>query len=124
METQKINLRCEAGQLPVQDAGSSAERILAQLLSPRRPLDLADMSRSIAADLNLCSRVTEAARSECGGVPLAVEDAIVLLGVQRLCDIVSNSGANYAAGQENAAQRRNGKMVSVLSTHPQIRKMR
>ncbi|MDR3764980.1 MAG: hypothetical protein P4M01_12885 [Acidobacteriota bacterium] len=124
METQKINLRCEAGQIPVPEAGSNAEHVLAQLLSPRHPLDLADMSRSIAADLNLCARVTEAARDESGDLPLAVEDAIVLLGVQRLCELVSCCSTEARAVPAGELRRRTGKSISVVSNHPQIRKMR
>lgn len=124
METQKINLRCEAERLPMHDSGSSAEHILALLLSPRRPVDLADMSRSIAADMKLCSRVTEAARNECGGVPLAVEDAIVLLGVQRLCDILSTGSAECSPAPRGETRRHNGKTISVVANHPPIRKMR
>ena len=124
METQKINLRCEAERLPVHETDSNTGRILALLLSPRRPVDLADMSRSITADMNLCYRVTEAARSECGGIPLAVEDAIVLLGVQRLCDILSGGCAESEQALCGAARRRNEKTISVVANHPQIRNVR
>ena len=50
----------------------------------QQPVDLANVSRLIAADSSLSQRVTEAARAESGWPRVEVGDAIVLLGVRRL----------------------------------------
>jgi hypothetical protein len=54
------------------------------LLSGQHAINLAELARAIAADRNLCSRVTEAACRESGSPWLSVEQAIVLLGRERL----------------------------------------
>jgi len=59
------------------------------LLCGQRAVNLAELARSIAADSNLCYQVTEAACQEFGWAWLNVDQAIVLLGRQRLTAIVS-----------------------------------
>jgi hypothetical protein len=49
-----------------------------------RVINLAEVARAIAADRNLCRRVTEAACLEFERPFLSVEQAIVLLGRERL----------------------------------------
>jgi hypothetical protein len=69
-------------------AGAPQSRsVLAQILSSRA-MDLAELARSLQADRHLCDLVTEAARQEFGW--LSLEDAIVSLGRQRLCALLSN----------------------------------
>jgi hypothetical protein len=67
------------------------------LLHLQQPVDLAGISRLIAADSSLSRRVTEAARAESGWPQVEVEDAIVLLGVQRLHALLSGYAAENSA---------------------------
>jgi hypothetical protein len=53
-------------------------------------MDLAQLADSIRANRNLCLIVTETACREFGVSSLRVEDAIVLLGGQRLGALLSN----------------------------------
>jgi hypothetical protein len=53
-------------------------------------MDLAEVARSLQSDRNLCYRVTEAACQEFGWTWLSLEEAILLLGRQRLCALLSN----------------------------------
>jgi len=55
-----------------------------------RAVNLADLADSIRANRNLSLIVTEAACQEFGRHSLSVEDAIVLLGGQRLHALLSN----------------------------------
>jgi len=57
---------------------------LLALIGGQRVIDLAEIARAIAANRNLCSRVTEAACREFGRPWLSVEQAIVLMGRERL----------------------------------------
>ncbi len=47
-------------------------------------MNLAELAGAIAADRNLCWKVIEAATQECGWPGLSVEQAVVLLGRERL----------------------------------------
>jgi hypothetical protein len=53
-------------------------------------MDLAELARSLQADRNLCYLVTEAACQEFGWPWLSLEEAILLLGRQRLGALLSN----------------------------------
>jgi hypothetical protein len=57
---------------------------LLSLIFGQRVINLGELARAIASDCNLCSRVTEAACQEFGSPWLSVEQAIVLLGRERL----------------------------------------
>ena len=67
------------------------------LLRPR-VIDLAELTRCIAADRNLRLRITEAASSEHGWCRPRIDEAIVLLGQHRLCALLTDAtrlkGAN------------------------------
>jgi hypothetical protein len=63
----------------------------------QQPVDLANVSRLIAADSSLSQRVTEAARAESGWPRVEVGDAIVLLGVQRLHALLFGYAAEITA---------------------------
>ena len=52
-------------------------------------MDLGEVARCIRADSMLCNRVTEAARKEFHWTCSRVEDAIVLLGGERICALLS-----------------------------------
>jgi hypothetical protein len=65
-------------------ANISINAALLSLIGDQRVLNLAELARAIAADRNLCGRVTEAACREFGRPWLNVEQAIVLLGRERL----------------------------------------
>jgi hypothetical protein len=65
-------------------AVQTASVALLSLIGDQRVLNLAELARAIAADRNLCCRVTEAACREFGRPWLSVEQAIVLLGRERL----------------------------------------
>jgi hypothetical protein len=54
------------------------------LLRGDSSINLAELAEAITADLNLCIRVMEAAVEECGCPALTVEQAIVVLGRERL----------------------------------------
>jgi hypothetical protein len=66
--------------IPVQTAPVA----LLSLILGQRVINLGEVARAISADCNLCSRVTEAACREFGSPWLSVEQAIVLLGRERL----------------------------------------
>ena len=53
-------------------------------------IDLAELAQAIAADRNLSFRVVQAAIQECGWPALTVEQAIVLLGRERIAAQVLN----------------------------------
>ena len=57
--------------------------MLAVLRGPSS-MDLAELTQAITADRNLCRRVIKAAIQECGWPALTLEQAIVLLGRERL----------------------------------------
>lgn len=59
------------------------------LILGQRPMNLASLAQSIAADPNLTYQVTEAACQEFGYAWLSVEQAILLLGRQRLSMLLS-----------------------------------
>jgi hypothetical protein len=61
------------------------------LMSLQRSIDLAGLACIIAADRDLRHRVTAAASRESGWPLLKVEEAIVLLGLQRLYALVSDA---------------------------------
>ncbi len=60
------------------------------LIRDQRAMNLAELARSIHADRNLCYLVTESACQEFGWPSLSVEDAVVLLGRERLCTLLAN----------------------------------
>jgi hypothetical protein len=62
------------------------------LIGGQHTMNLAELAQSIQADCNLCYLVTEAACQEFGWPWLSVEDAVVLLGRERLCALLSNPG--------------------------------
>ena len=65
-------------------------------------MDLAELAGAIAADRNLCCRVIEAAIQECGWPGLGVEQAVVLLGRERLAaQLLRISNLNRVAQTEN-----------------------
>jgi hypothetical protein len=53
-------------------------------------MNLAELARSIAAEPNLCNRVTDAASQEFDCPWVSLEQAIVLLGRQRLWKLLSS----------------------------------
>ncbi len=55
-----------------------------------RAMDLTELARSLQADRHLCYLVTEAACQEFGWPWLSLEEAVLLLGRQRLCALLSN----------------------------------
>jgi hypothetical protein len=59
------------------------------LIRGQRAINLAQLSESIRADRNLSYLVTEAACQDFGSPWLSVEEAIVLLGGERICTILS-----------------------------------
>jgi hypothetical protein len=54
------------------------------LIAGERVMNLAELSRAVAADPNLCRRLTQAACLEFGRSCLSVEQAVVLLGREGL----------------------------------------
>ena len=62
---------------------------LLALIRGQRVINLAELAQSIHADRNLSHRVTEAACQEFGWPWLSVEQAIVLLGRERLCTLLA-----------------------------------
>lgn len=60
------------------------------LIRGQRAINLAALAESIQSDLNLVYLVTEAACQELGCLWLSVEEAIVLLGGERICALVSD----------------------------------
>jgi len=62
---------------------------LLDLIHGQHAMNLAELADSIRADRNFCNVVTEAASQEFGWPELKVEDAIVLLGGKRLCNLAS-----------------------------------
>jgi hypothetical protein len=71
-------------------AGAPQSHPVLALILGRSAVDLAELARSLQADRSLCYLVTEAACQEFGWPWLSVEDAIVLLGRQRLCALLSS----------------------------------
>jgi hypothetical protein len=65
-----------------------------------RAINLAEMAESIRANRDLCYIVTEAACKEFGWRWLSVEDSIVLLGVDRLGKLLSNSNPHGRSATE------------------------
>ncbi|MGC2210595.1 MAG: hypothetical protein WA532_10840 [Candidatus Korobacteraceae bacterium] len=57
---------------------------LLALVGSQRAINLAELTRAVAADRNLSNHVTQAACQEFGWPWLTVEQAIVLLGRERL----------------------------------------
>jgi len=90
MNTSKPHTRCRVASTTRVEAMVQTPSLLAQLLPPR-VINLAELTRSIVADRNLRRRVTEAASREYGWSTARVEDAIVLLGQQRLCALVDDA---------------------------------
>jgi len=60
------------------------------LIRGQRSINLAELAESIQADRSLVYLVTEAACQEFGCLWLSVEEAIVLLGGERICALVSS----------------------------------
>ena len=61
-------------------------------------MNLAELAGAIAADRNLCCRVIDAAIQECGWPGLSLEQAVVLLGRERLvAQFLLTSNPNRAA---------------------------
>jgi hypothetical protein len=69
-------------------AAAQSYSVLA-LIRDQRAFNLAELAESIRADRRLSNLVTEAACLEFGWPWLSVEEAIVLLGSQRLCSLLS-----------------------------------
>ena len=70
---------------PVFDqASATGGPALLSLVGSQRAINLAELARAIAADRNLSCHVTQAACREFGWPWLSVEQAIVLLGRERL----------------------------------------
>ncbi len=69
-----------------------ASHVLAMLalIRGQRAMNLAKLADYIRANRDFCHSVTEAAREEFGWPCLSVEDAVVLLGGKRLCELLSN----------------------------------
>ena len=65
-------------------ANIQMDNTLLALIGGQRAINLAELARAIAADRDLSCRVTEAACQEFGWPWLSVEQAIVLLGRERL----------------------------------------
>jgi hypothetical protein len=68
----------------VQPAPANLQGALLSLIGGQRVINLAELAQAIAADRNLSCRVTTAACREFGRPWLSVEQAIVLLGRERL----------------------------------------
>jgi hypothetical protein len=78
------------------------------LIRSQRAINLAQLANSIQADRSLSYRVTEAACQELGYPWLSVEEAVVLLGGERICAILSNPRRpGRSAGQLRRALSRN-----------------
>jgi hypothetical protein len=71
-------------------AGTPQSRSVNALIRGSRAMDLAELARFLQADRNLCYLVTEAACQEFGWPWLSLEEAILLLGGQRLSALLSN----------------------------------
>ena len=73
--------------LPIASPGAATKAqpfAMLALIGGQRVINLAELARAIAADRNLCCRITKAACREFGWLGLSVEQAIVLLGRERL----------------------------------------
>jgi hypothetical protein len=71
-------------------AGAPPSHSLLAQVRGQHAMNLAELVQSIRADRELCYLVTEAACREFGGPCLSVEDAVVLLGRQRLGALLSS----------------------------------
>jgi hypothetical protein len=101
MITPKRTSRCRILSIasPRQASAPQAVAMLA-LIGGQRVINLAELARAIAADRNLCCRVTQAACREFGWPWLNVEQAIVLLGREGLASQflhLSHTNRNPAA---------------------------
>jgi HD-like signal output (HDOD) protein len=59
------------------------------LIRDQRAMNLAELANSIRADRDFCNAVTKAAFMEFGLPHLKLEDAIILLGGRRICNLAS-----------------------------------
>lgn len=89
MNTSKAQSRCRVVPIHSGTARVRLASVLALLLP--RVINLAELTRSIAADRNLRRRVMEAASREHGWPQPRVDEAIVLLGQQRLCALLTGT---------------------------------
>lgn len=88
METINRTSRCRVVSITTAASALSSPSLLAQL-RPQRAINLRELAASIRADRILCYLVTEAACRDFGWPWLNVEEAIVLLGRQRLCALLA-----------------------------------
>ncbi len=77
------------------------------LIRGQRAINLAELAESIRADRRLSYLVTEAASEEFGCLWLSVEEAIVLLGGERVCALLSVPRHGRSASQLRRAAHHN-----------------
>jgi len=80
-----------------------------------RAINLAEMAESIRANQKLCYIVTEAARNEFGWNSLRVEDAIVLLGGQRLSELLSSPKLRGRSSKSSLRKHHNSSTAAVAN---------
>jgi hypothetical protein len=84
MNTRNRKSGCRTFLTASRTAATSQAVAMLAVAAGHSAINLSELARAIAADRNLCRRVTQAAFEEFGWPGLSIEKAIVLLGRERL----------------------------------------